>query len=137
VSNWTMNWRGDEVARQVMRQVSIPALVDIGLDVEGEAKKQLQPGHGVLTGTLRRSIHAAEADYNFGSDDVSPSGSSPERGGKTVQTDKAVIAVGSGLEYAMAVHQGHHSFGGYHFMTKALNIVKGRVKTHVERHRVK
>lgn len=132
-----MKWRGEEVRRQVLRQVVIPALGDIGLDVEGEAKKQLKPGHGVLTGTLRRSIHAAEVGYDFAGDNVPPSGSSPERGGKAVRAEKLALAVGSGLEYAMPVHQGHHSFDGYHYLTKAVDIVRGRIKKHVQRHKLR
>jgi hypothetical protein len=35
----------------------------------------------------------------------------------------------------MAVHQGHHSFDGYHYLTNALEKVKPRARQHIERHK--
>lgn len=111
---------------------------EIGLRVEAEAKRELQPGHGVETGTLRRSIHAAEPGYAFAGDDVAPSDSSPERGGGEVagerDGDKIMVAVGSGLVYALAVHQGHGSFEGYHYLTNAVEKVRPKADAIVRKH---
>jgi len=132
-----LKWKGKQVEDEVVERLSA-ALVDIGLDVEGEAKKELTKGHGVLTGTLRRSIHTASPGYNWGSDNVTPSESSPERGGGEAtpakKENRLTIEVGSGMEYAMAVHQGHGSFGGYHFITNAIVKVKPRAGDHIRRH---
>jgi len=126
-----LNWKGKRVEADVIRVLSL-GLGDIGLDMEAEAKKQLYPGHGVLTGTLRRSIHAASGDHNFAAEaeGQEQGGHAPE---PSRQGDRLVIAVGSGLVYAMAVHQGHHSFEGYHYLTNALDIVRARALDHVKR----
>ena len=133
-----LNWKGKQVEDQATRRLS-NALVDIGLDIEGEAKKELHKGHGVLTGTLRRSIHSAEVDYNWQGDDVAPSEGSPERGGQPampkLEARRLMITVGSGLGYALPVHQGHHSFGGYHYITNAVEKVRPRAGQHIARHK--
>lgn len=121
-----------------MAQKLAAAVGEIGLRIEAEAKRELQPGHGVLTGTLRRSIHAADPGYDFAGDDVAPSDSSPERGGQDVagvpDGDKIVVVVGSGLVYALAVHQGHGSFEGYHYLTNALEKVRPKAPAIVRKH---
>lgn len=84
------------------------------------AKTKLYPGHGYLTGTLKRSIHAADPDYDWGRDNVEPSGSTPERGSHPYEPVKdgtlLMSAVGSGMRYALPVHQGWGSFEGYHYI---------------------
>ncbi len=121
-----------------MAQKLAAAVGEIGLRIEAEAKRELQPGHGVLTGTLRRSIHAGAPDYAFAGDDVEPSDSSPERGGGDVagvrDGDRIMVAVGSGLVYALAVHQGHGSFAGYHYLTNALEKVGPKASAIVRKH---
>ena len=133
-----LKWNGKAVEDQSIRRLS-NALADIGLDIEGEAKQELYKGHGVLTGTLRRSVHSAEPDYNWPGDNVTPGEGTSELGGQLATPEqkgrRLVIAVGSGLVYALAVHQGHHSFGGYHYLTNAVEKVRPRVKQHVERHK--
>lgn len=115
-----------------------PAVEELGLRVEAEAKRELQPGHGVETGTLRRSIHAAAPSYDFAGDDVEPSDASPERGGGGATAerdgDKLLVAVGSGLVYALAVHQGHGSFGGYHYLTNAVEKVRPKAPAILQKH---
>lgn len=119
----TLNWKGDEVGRNV-REGLKAGLTEFGLRCETAAKRRLQPGHGVRTGTLRRSLHIAEPGYSWQGDNVPPSSGSPERGGKVAAAgekgSKLSMELGSGLEYAMAVHQGHGSFEGYHFLTEAV-----------------
>ena len=132
-----LKWMGKQVEAEVVARLSA-GLVDIALDVEGEAKKELHKGHGVLTGTLRRSIHAASPDYNWQGDDTLPGPGTAERGGARIEPvrkgDLLLVAIGSGLEYAMAVHQGHGSFDGYHYLTNGLEKVKPRAGDHIRRH---
>lgn len=117
-------WRGAEVSQEVAERVA-KALGEFGLRAEAHSKKELRRGHGVLTGTLRRSIHTATPGYTWQNDDVPPSKVSPERGGRTVEgavkNDRITVQLGSGLVYALAVHQGHHSFEGYHYLTNGID----------------
>lgn len=137
---WEFNWNDEEVIKLSQEQLEA-VLVEFGLVVEGESKKELEKGHGVLTGTLRRSIHAASGDFNFGTDDVEPSESSPERGNKEISAkrdgNRFVVAVGSGLKYAMRIHQGWGRFGGYHYITNGLEKAKGQRDAIIGRHQVK
>ena len=150
-------WRGDELEDELARRLSA-GLAEIGLKIELEAKRELQPGHGVLTGTLRRSIHSAVSDYNFAGDAphfasaaaarAAWKGSGFKKGNKKPQIPEMggnlpgvkregrylAVAVGSGLQYAMAVHQGHHSFGGYHYIHNALEKVEPQVDSILQRH---
>src|SRR3990172_4217177 len=104
-----LKWMGKKDEAQAVARRSA-GLVDIALDVEGEAKKELYKGHGVLTGALRRSIQAASPDYNWSGDDTLPGPGTAERGGARIEPvrkgDLLLVAIGSGLEYAMALHQG-------------------------------
>ena len=135
-----LNWEGDKVERVALDHVS-DAMVEFGLRCETAAKKRLQPGHGVKTGTLRRSIHLATPGYNWPADNVEPSPTTPERGGNEADPAekkcKLVLELGSGMEYAMAVHQGHGSFEGYHFLTEAVDEQKPKLPSILERHRLK
>jgi hypothetical protein len=132
-----LTWKGDAVEAAVTQRLS-DALAEIGLRIEGEAKQELVKGHGVLTGTLRRSIHATAPTYNFPADNVKPAADTPERGNKKPEPELKGsvlwIAVGSGLVYAMPVHQGHGSFGGYHFLTNALDKVKPKAMDIIRKH---
>ena len=124
-----LKWRGKKIVG-MLDEAAISALSIFGLKVEAGGKKELQPGHGVVTGTARRSIHAAGINYNFHDDDVEPGSSTPELGLKSVEADikkkgaKLSVVIGSGLQYAMPLHQGHHDFEGYHFLTKPYNELK-------------
>ena len=133
-----LNWKGDQVVKEV-EDKAILIMSDFGLAVEGKAKQELQPGHGVKTGTLRRSIHAAKPDYNWAADNIVPSKSAPNLGGKIVKAvrkgKQLVIAVGSGLIYAMTVHQGHGSFDGYHYMINGLEKARSQqLNSIIKRH---
>lgn len=133
------NWRDKDVESQVEENLK-DALGELGLMAETEAKRELYPGHGVETGTLRRSIHAAEPGYDWRGDNVAPSSGAPERGGRRVRGakrgDRIVVEVGSGMEYAVYVHQGHRSFGGYHYLTNAVEKVKPRVPEVLAKYKV-
>jgi hypothetical protein len=139
-ASWDFNWNLEEVIQLSEEQLEA-IMAEFALVTEGESKKELEKGHGVKTGTLRRSIHAASGEYEFGGDDVEPSTSSPERGGKQVQPmhdgHRFVAAVGSGLSYAMRIHQGWGKFGGYHYITNGLEKAKAQRDAIIERHQVK
>lgn len=143
-----LKWRGEEVV-QLCEEQAKEIMAEFALIAEGESKKELSKGHGVETGTLRRSIHADDADYNFGGDNVAASGSSPERGGREIMPKKdghrVIAALGSGLVYAMAIHQGwssgakglRGSFSGYHYLTNGVERAKGKLDAIIGRHQVK
>jgi len=135
----SINWKGKQVLEQVGENVAA-ALGEFGLRAEGYAKKELRKGHGVLTGTLRRSIHTAGPDYNWAGDDVKPGPGTPERGGKLVRArrrgKRITLQLGSGLRYALPVHQGHHSFAGYHFLTIGVDKAKGELDEVLRKHRL-
>lgn len=121
----TIVWLGVQVLDK-KRQQAANAMGEVGLRVEAAAKRQLYKGHGVITGTLRRSIHTAPPGYGWGGD-----GGGGEMGGQATPAklvgDKLIVEVGSGLEYAKPVHDGHGSFGGYHYLTTGIDIVRPTV----------
>lgn len=134
-----LDWRGDDVKRQVIQNVA-SAWEEFTLEVEGESKRELRRGHGVEYGTLRRSIHVALPGYDWGGDDVESGPGTPERGGVAVEpsvsANEIASQVGSGLKYAMPVHQGHHSFQGYHYLTNGLKKAKAKLDSILEKHKV-
>lgn len=137
--NHKLVWNSVEVVNQVLKNTG-EAYTEFGLLVEAEAKKELQKGHGVLTGTLRRSIHLAEPGYDWKGDNVSAK-EGPERGGKKVTAltafGKVTLLIGSGLDYALPVHQGHGNFEGYHYLTNALAKVKPELPAIIKKHKMK
>jgi hypothetical protein len=138
---WELRWNGQEVSNRVLDTVLIPAFSDFALDVEGTSKRQLKPGAGKLTGTLQRSIHAADPDYKWSQDDIPPVRGSAEKGGRKVLAVRKgktiIILVGSGLRYALPVHQGHGSYAGIPYLKNGLGAAQGRLKRHIERYSVK
>jgi len=134
MSEIRLEWNGDEVYRKVVNALE-GALTEFGLVHEGGAKRALKPGRGVLTGTLRRSIHAASPDYNFASDDVKPGPGTPERGGTGggAKTDGNIIriVVGSGLHYARPVEERYGMIAGSH--NAAVQRLPGIITKHAKR----
>lgn len=134
MASYFRSWRGKEVTDAVKKNVA-NALGEFGLRAEGHAKRELRKGHGVLTGTLRRSIHTAKPGYDWAGDT-----GSGEQGGKVVAAeirgDKVTLELGSGLSYAMPVHQGHHSFEGYHYLTNGLMRAKPELPEVLRRHQL-
>lgn len=141
-----VNWKGDAAFGQIEQALG-DALVEIANRIEGEAKKVLKPsarvktgrgkyvwvrggGRGKRTGTLQRSIHAAEPNYQFSNDDVIPSTSTPERGNGSPRPRKSanrlILAVGTGMEYAMLMHLRYKyiTIGYNKVQPKALSIVE-------------
>jgi hypothetical protein len=134
-----LNWKGDEVLKTT-KENGAAIISEFALTVEGEAKRELRKGHGVETGTARRSIHTALPGYDWSGDDVAPSASSVERGGEAVMpeaSDQITVEVGSGLGYALALHQGHHNFSGYHYLTNGLSKAREKLDSIIARHQVK
>ena len=134
-----ITWRGKQVYQQVAQNVAV-ALGEFALRAERYSKKELQKGHGVLTGTARRSIHVALPGYNWASDDVKPETGTPERGGQefeaVVNGNRITIQLGSGLGYALPLHQGHHGFTGYHFLTNGLEKAKPELPKILKKHKL-
>ncbi len=135
-----LKWNGDEVIKLSEEQLKA-ILGEFALTAEGESKKELKKGHGVVTGTLRRSIHTGPPEYNFAADNVEPSSGSPERGGKLVEAvkdaNRFVVALGSGLQYAMKIHQGWGNFAGYHYLNNGVDKTKAKLREIIGRHQVK
>ena len=109
--------------RQLIRQNLLAAMREIALTVEGKAKDELyrppdfpQSRHGVETGTLRRDIRTE----------------GPEADGRVVKAQ-----VGAWAHYALPVHQGHHGFEGYHYITNGLDKTRPKVDLILKRHQVK
>jgi hypothetical protein len=139
-AQWDFQWNLEEVIQLSEDQLEA-IIAEFALVTEGESKKELSKGHGVKTGTLRRSIHAANLEYDFGSDDVEADASSPERGNQSVKPTRdgkrIIVALGSGLSYALKIHQGWGKFGGYHYITSGLEKAKAQRDAIIERHQVK
>lgn len=51
----TLTWRGEEILERA-RQGAVRGLTELDQRIEAGAKAELYPGHGLLTGALRRSI---------------------------------------------------------------------------------
>jgi hypothetical protein len=123
-------WNGPQISAEVKDNVA-KALGRFGLVAEGNSKKELTKGHGVETGTLRRSIHTAGPEYNWAADNVEPASGTSELGGAStegvIQGDRITLSLGSGLNYALPVHQGHHNFAGYHFLVNGLEKAKAQL----------
>lgn len=126
-----LNWKGETFLRDATRALA-EANGEIALAIETEAKRELYPGHGVDSGTLKRSIHVAQPGYNWARDNVKPSPRSPERGGRLIRG--LDLTVGSGMVYALAVHQGKGNFTGYHYLTRALERVLPRRERILAKH---
>lgn len=143
-----LDWRGVELDRKMQAGLGA-GLTEIGLRIEGKAKARLKPseqiddewveggGHGKRTGTLQRSIHNAQLGYDWGGDDVEPGGSTPERGGQGVEPteegDILWLEVGSGLEYAMAVHENHYDPEVVLFIQQAADDITPQVPAIIKR----
>lgn len=142
-----LNWKGEQVTEEVLKNVA-QILGEFGLRAEGHSKRELRKGHGVLTGTLRRSIHIAQPGYDWASDAAivtikgkRENGSSYTLGGSQtegrIEGSRVTLQLGSGLNYALPVHQGHHSFQGYHFLTNGVNKAKPELPAIIKKYRMR
>lgn len=142
---YTYEWRGDELDQKLKAGLG-QALTEIGLRIEAKAKSQLRPseqdddgkwveggGHGKRTGTLQRSIHNAALGHDWGADgaqsDLGGQGAEP-----TEADDVLWIEVGSGLEYAMPVHENHYDPETLFFLSDAVDDMAPRVPAIVKKH---
>jgi len=140
MSDYKLDWRGDEV-KKIAKENGAAIISEFALTAEGEAKRELRRGHGVETGTLRRSIHVVLPGYDWGGDDVEAAAGSPERGGDAPLPtgDKLTVELGSGLNYAMAVHQRlkpHGGFTGYHYLTIGVKKAREKLDSIIAKHRI-
>lgn len=51
-----LTWRGPQVVSQIAQKAA-DAVTEINHRIEAEAKAELYPGHGKVTGTLQRAIY--------------------------------------------------------------------------------
>lgn len=56
-----LKWKGADVAAEIEARAT-RALEEIDLRIQAGAKQELWPGHGVVTGTLRRDIQAGPVE---------------------------------------------------------------------------
>lgn len=114
---WDLLLRRTALRADVVAAVA-DGLSEMGMTHERLAKSRLRKGRGVVTGTLRRSIHAADVNYDFSSDNVIPSAASPERGGRVAEPTESsgtlTISVGSGLVYARRIDDLYGYLTGTH-----------------------
>ncbi|MBI5035567.1 MAG: hypothetical protein HZB51_34175 [Chloroflexi bacterium] len=144
---YKLDWKGPEVQKKFTEAVA-EGFVDFALTVEKNAKAELYKGHGVVTGTLRRSIHIAQDGYNWSGDNVEPKGGgrntkgqftagAPERGGKRVsalgRNGKLLLQVGSGMVYALWVEMGGQGFAGYRYLRNGLAKTKPMLRDFLKR----
>ena len=148
--NFRLDWKGEEL-KLTMQENGAKIISMFALTVEAEAKKELRRGHGVKTGTLRRSIHTALPGYDWGGDNVEAKKikrkkgvgvieGSPERGFQKIMpanSTRMTLEVGSGMGYAMAVHQGHGNFEGYHYLTNGLTKAQRKLNSIMLLYRVR
>lgn len=59
-SSYQLTWRGPELLAKA-RAGAVKGLTEVDQRTEAAAKAELYPGHGLLTGTLRRGIVGEEA----------------------------------------------------------------------------
>lgn len=119
----TVDYRSDrrDLERRV-RRAQDKTLVRIGLVGEREVKSNSR----VDTGTYRRAWHIATPGYAFSSDNVTPSSSSPERGGQAVDPERhqdgASIQLGNGMLYALELELMDHT------LEQALDVMRSRAQ---------
>ena len=143
-SGYRLTWKGLQVTEDFVDAVA-EGWTDVGLEAEKQSKMILFPGHGYYTGTLRRSIHIAQPGW--GSDNVKPTNSTPERGGKRVAPLKTgtrlLLQIGSGMVYALIIelggsfegltNVGASSFIGYRYLRNGLAKVKPNILSILKR----
>lgn len=125
-----LDWHGKEVQKRT-RLRAAKVLLRVGFSIIELTQRQLYKGHGLVTGTLRRSYHVGLPDYTSGAAEKAAEGGqsavtvvqvSPEELMKDLK-----LLVGSWLNYARAVDQGKGTFEGYNQLFNALDGTKRRV----------
>lgn len=109
--SYRLEWYGDQVTESLNEAIGV-GLANWAELHESAAKSQLAPGRGVWSGRMQKSIHAAEAGYNFYGDfrplpatpDLSNISYKPRESGSML-----AVAVGTGLIYA-GIQEGRLQF---------------------------
>ncbi len=102
-----LDWRGKEVLDQIAK-AALAAVDEFDLRVEAAAKRELYPGHGVRTGTLRRGIQASPARH---------------------EGSRVVGSVGvKGVKYALRIHY------RYQYITNGFDRVRPSFQSIYRRH---
>lgn len=96
-----LTWRGPQVVQQIAQRVA-SAVTEIDHRIEAEAKAELYPGHGKITGTLQRAIY----------------GDAGRVEGLKVRGKVGV----RGVPYALRIHK------RYQYITKGLERVRPRAR---------
>lgn len=127
----------DEYMRDV-EQALETALEAVGIQIEGEAKEELENSpRRIDTGLLRNSITyaldgegAAQATYSAdsGGESGSYSGSAPKEG----KNARSVI-VGTNVEYGIYVHEGTSRMDPNRFLKNAVERNKDQIKDYIEK----
>lgn len=125
-----LEWKGDALKEQLLDAVA-EGLVAFGDAHEAAAKDNLAPGRGLATGTMQRSIHAAERSYDWRGDwPGRRSTSSPELEGIQYEPDRngseLAIASGSGLYYADILER------RWQFVQRAYESVASDLPRHIQ-----
>lgn len=112
-----INWRGDAVV-ETMRQRSAKVLQLVAARIVENVQEQLYPGHGELSGDLKKSygysLDAANVDAR-----KLPSAKEIE--------DSLRVYVGSTWAYAFRIDQGFDSFSGYNQLLLAIDETSGEL----------
>ncbi len=110
---YRLTWLADQVEKDA-KKLLLKSLLKILKRVEQESKGRLYYGHGLETGTLKRSIHFAGKGYPWASDHVEPSYTTPERGHRPITLEfigrRLYVEFGSGQHYALFYHQKYDRF---------------------------
>lgn len=147
MKSWRLVWLGDKVADEVFDKVVMPALTEFGLRAETASKAKLKislqdenkdwvkgGGRGKRQGTLQRSIHLAPPDYAWGGDADGDS----ELGGREVTPvksgDRVTLSLGSGIEYAIYVHELHYNPEVNGFIIRSVEEEKAKLPSILDRY---
>ena len=117
-AGYIMDWDGREIAARGRRATG-RGLIGIGMAVSTEGKRNAH----VISGTMRRSIHAAPHGHSGGNDEATAAGGTdiPDTQIPSWQGNDAVIDVGSWASYACVEEVGR----GHAFMQPAVESVSG------------
>lgn len=114
---YTLKWNGNEIVARARRALG-RGLVGTGMEIVREAKINAH----VISGTMRRSVHLAPADY--ATDDLNEAETSDVSNiiTPTARGNDWVVAAGSWVPYACVEEVGR----GHQFITPALDVGRGK-----------
>lgn len=110
-------WRGDDILTR-MKRATGSGLIAIAENVVAEGKRNAH----VISGTMKRSIHAAPAGYDGGDDEIrAVSSDLPSVKTPSPHPVGWAVEAGSWMPYACVEEVGR----GHQFMTPAVESVRG------------